>query len=67
MNCCIKHSHFSLKDKSWCGKKLETFDWAFNDLDHAAYNQNHMSVSVCPECIQAACEVLTGLKKIEIK
>lgn len=66
MGQCIKHTHFSLKNTTWCGKKLGQ-DWYFEDIDHAAYNQNHGSVSVCAECIKAINEILIGDKKLEMK
>jgi hypothetical protein len=35
---CIQHTHTERKKTSWCGKSLSSFDWVFQDIDHAAYS-----------------------------
>jgi len=35
---CIQHTHVDLPETSWCGEKLFSFDWAFQDIDDAVYS-----------------------------
>lgn len=59
---CIKHTHKDRKKKSWCGKSLYSFDWVFQDLDHAAYSQIEESRQLpCPECLRVAIQTLQGM------
>jgi hypothetical protein len=55
---CIQHSHTERKRTTWCGKSLSCFDWAFVDIDHAAYAaMSEARLVPCPECIAAIREV----------
>jgi hypothetical protein len=55
---CIQHTHADRKKTSWCGKSIYSFDWVFQDIDHAIYATMSEARQVpCPECIAAICEV----------
>jgi hypothetical protein len=55
---CIQHTHAERKKTSWCGKSLYSFDWVFQDIDHAVYaTMNEARQVPCPECIAAIREV----------
>ncbi len=55
---CIQHTHTERDKTSWCGKSLSTFDWAFQDIDHAVYAIMSEARQVpCSECIAAIREV----------
>ena len=59
---CIQHTHANRKKTSWCGKTLYSFDWVFQDIDHATYSIMNQSRQVpCPECITAIREVFNGI------
>ena len=56
---CIQHTHADLPKTSWCGKKLFSFDWVFQDIDHAVYSVQSGSVQVpCSDCLKKIYEVL---------
>jgi hypothetical protein len=56
---CIQHNHPDLPKTSWCGEKLSSFDWAFQDIDHAVYSVQFGSWQVpCPDCLNKIYEVL---------
>ncbi|HEY1034959.1 MAG TPA: hypothetical protein VGE09_08260 [Pseudoxanthomonas sp.] len=56
---CIEDTHMDNKGKSWCGRKLSRFDWAFISVDHAAMSgRNGDRLIACPECLKA---VFAGL------
>ena len=56
---CIQHTHPNYKNKTWCGKTFYSFDWVFQDIDHAVQIILNEDRQVpCPECISAIREVL---------
>lgn len=56
---CIKHTHEEKKTTSWCGREV-SMEWAFVDLDHAAYsNLNQDRLIPCKKCVRAAIKALT--------
>ena len=56
---CIQHTHAELQKTSWCGRKLYSFDWVFQDIDHAVYSVQSGSRQIpCPECLDKIYEVL---------
>jgi hypothetical protein len=56
---CIQHTHAEKQKTSWCGEQLSSFDWVFQDIDHATYNVMSGGRQVpCPECLNAIFEVL---------
>lgn len=55
---CIRHTHSEYKNKTWCDKTFSSFDWVFQDIDHATYTILDKSRLIpCPECISAIREV----------
>jgi hypothetical protein len=49
---CIQHTHAEREGTSWCGKKIFSFDWVFQDIDHATYATLNGSRQVpCPNCV----------------
>lgn len=51
---CVRHTHEDLKTQSWCGRRLEVFEFAFMDADHAAENGRQGGRLVaCGECAAA--------------
>jgi hypothetical protein len=47
--------------KSWCGEDLHYFDWAYQNIDHAAYSIINGSRQVpCSRCLKAIAKVLEG-------
>lgn len=58
---CIRHTHEDKKTTSWCGRALESMEWAFVSLDHAAYARLHEDRLVpCGKCVNAAKRALSG-------
>jgi hypothetical protein len=56
---CIQHTHADLPKTSWCGEKLYSYDWVFQDIDHAVYSTQQGSRNVpCPDCLTKIYEVL---------
>ena len=56
---CIQHTHAEKQKTSWCGKQLFSFDWVFQDIDHATYNVMSGGRQVpCPECVNAIFGIL---------
>ena len=56
---CIKHTHADLPNTSWCGEKLSSFDWVFQDIDHAVYSVQFGSRNIpCPDCLNKIYGVL---------
>lgn len=56
---CIRHTHEERKRTSWCGREIEPFEFAFTDIDHAAYERmRHGRLLICPECLKAVVETL---------
>jgi hypothetical protein len=52
----IKHTHAARPAMAWCGAALSSFDWCFQDIDHAAYecaNPSLIEVDVCNPCVDA--------------
>jgi hypothetical protein len=61
---CIQHTHVDLPKTSWCGEKLFSFDWAFQDIDHAVYSVQQGSRQVpCPDCLKKIYEVLNEVEE----
>jgi hypothetical protein len=57
---CIKHTHADYDKEAWCGREILTFDWVFQDIDHAAYATMSGARQVpCPDCVN---EVVKALK-----
>jgi hypothetical protein len=55
---CIQHTSAYHKSTSWCGKSISSFDWVFQDIDHAIYAIMSEARQVpCPECVEAIREV----------
>lgn len=55
----IRHTHAEMKEKAWCGRKLPQTEWAFVDIDHAAYASMHNDrLAPCKKCIAAAIKAL---------
>jgi|LakMenE18May11ns_1017448.scaffolds.fasta_scaffold9651710_2 hypothetical protein len=49
---CIQHTHADRQKTSWCGQGLSSFDWCFQNIDHAAYSIENQNLQVpCPECL----------------
>lgn len=60
----IQHTRQDIKDQSWCGVKLNQFDWTFTSLDHAAYAIDSSTTMPCPACLKAAAAKLSeGFKE----
>lgn len=58
---CIQHTHADLSKTSWCGKKIYSFDWVFQDIDHAVYSVQSGSRQVpCPDCVNKINEVFNN-------
>ena len=56
---CIKHTHADYPKTSWCGKSISSFDWAFQNIDHAAYaTMNEDRLIPCPVCLDKIAETL---------
>ena len=57
----IKHDHEGdFKGYAWCGVKIWSHDWVFQNLDHAAYSSAAQdSVEVCEACARMAAKALT--------
>lgn len=52
---CIRFN----KQNSWCGKRVYSFDWLFETIEHAAMNRGN-NLLVCAEC---SSEVFRNLKE----
>ena len=57
----VRHTHAEKPHEAWCGERIWSSDWVFQDIDHAAYTlmQNRYLVP-CPDCIRKIVEALTG-------
>jgi hypothetical protein len=56
---CINDAHLDNTGLSWCGCRIETFEFSFVDIGHAAMNgRNGGRLVACPECVSAICEAL---------
>ena len=56
---CIQHTHAEKQKTSWCGKQLFSYDWVFQDIDHATYTMmNGGRLVPCPDCVNAIINVL---------
>ena len=63
---CIRDTHADNKGKAWCGRPACRFEFAFEDVDHAAMNgRNEGRLIVCPECRDAAIKALRNGYKPE--
>jgi len=57
---CIRHTHVDKTNTSWCGSRLYSFDWFFQDIDHAAYAiRDDDRLVPCPECLNSISRLLT--------
>lgn len=57
---CIADQHSDNAGLSWCGRRIEAFEFSFVDIDHAAINgRNGGRLVACPECVSAICEALS--------
>jgi len=55
---CVRQMHKDREKQSWCGRSLMQ-EWAFVDIDHAAYSQlNGDYLLICPECLAKIIESL---------
>ena len=55
----IAHTHADMKKMAWCGEPL-TFDWAFENIDHAAYNgMGKGRLVACKACTDAVIRCVT--------
>ena len=49
---CIAHTHAELEGQSWCGRKIDGVEWAFVDVDHAAYAaRSGERLTPCEGCV----------------
>ena len=56
---CIQHTSVELSKTSWCGEKLTSSDWVFQDIDHAVYSvQSGSRMVPCPDCLEKIYGVL---------
>lgn len=56
---CIKHTHAEKQGEAWCGRQIECFEFAFGDIEHAAYNAiAEGRLLACPECVTAVAAAL---------
>jgi hypothetical protein len=53
----IRHTYVPFQGRAWRGRTLTSFDWQFQDLDHAAYNAGR--TVACRSCVKAAVRALT--------
>jgi len=61
---CIQHTHVDLPETSWCGKKLSSFDWVFQDIDDAVYSVQQGSRQVpCSDCLKKIYEVFKEVEE----
>jgi len=52
--CCIHQTHAEKTTLSWCGRKIEPFEFVFVSIDHATYSNLAGDCLVpCPECVEA--------------
>lgn len=58
---CIRKPKEDEKRMSWCGRRVEVFEFALEGLDHAASLQESRA-QPCPECVDAAVAELNGLR-----
>lgn len=56
----IRHTHEDKKTTAWCGVRLYSYDWAFTDIDHAAYSIETSRLLTCSECCKAVIECLSA-------
>lgn len=56
----IADKHVDNAGKAWCGKTLHSFEWAFEDVDHAAiYARNNTGwQTICKRCKAAVVRAL---------
>lgn len=51
---CIRDTHADNKGKAWCGRSASRFEWAFEDVDHAAMSgRNGDRFVTCTKCRKA--------------
>ena len=61
VNACIRQTHAERSTMSWCGRRIEPFEWTFTDVDHALYNiLNQGRILVCPDCKKVLITILRG-------
>lgn len=53
---CIEHTRESKEKLTWCGRRVEVWDFTFTSIDHAAYsNMDGDRLLPCPKCVKAIC------------
>lgn len=51
--------------ETWCGSKLEAFEWSYVDLQHAALdNLSGSCRPICPGCAKAGAEALNQTENL---
>lgn len=56
---CVADIHEDNKGKTWCGRRIDAFEWHFEDVDHAALNGRNKGRPVaCVDCVAAITESL---------
>lgn len=56
---CMRQTHAERTATSWCGRRIEPFEWVFTSIDHAVYSVMAEDRLVpCPECVAAITGVL---------
>lgn len=56
---CVEHSHVDLKGQTWCGRRVDPFEFAFQGADHAAENGRQQgSLVACRACVRKITEAL---------
>ena len=56
----IRNTHADYAGFAICGKKLEPFDWAFTDVDHAFQAIPKTWVQPCPACAQKVLDTFSA-------
>lgn len=49
-----------IESVSWCGRKIEAWEWTFNDASHAALAAPANNKVPCKECVKAIIKSLKG-------
>ena len=60
---CIRQTHAERTAISWCGRRIEPFEWTFTDIDHAIYSlMAEDRLIPCLDCVRA---IIAELGKIQ--
>ena len=56
---CIADQNIEYAGKAWCGREIDSREWTFVDIDHAA-NAGRIQhrLIACPECVSAVISAL---------